>query len=121
MSELFLLLRGSEFERTDASKAASLPPARIILANLGCSGILDNKRPTLVICNCSFAVPFRCDVFNFLFRGKGISVQHKRGRMFSLEDFDLNYFPSDWFVTYHKLGSGFTEVLSVSVAKVCCS
>ena len=109
-----------------------------------------------VVCNCSFVVPFRCDVFNFLFSGKGISVPHKRGRMFSLEDFNTDYFSSDWFVSYHKLGSGckvefpinlrshvkfspplytkdhnndivakqtrdFTEVLSVSVAKVCCS
>ena len=57
MSELFILLRGSALERTDASKVASFPPARIILANLGWSGIFDSKRPSLVISNCSFTAP----------------------------------------------------------------
>ena len=101
-----------------------------------------------------FVVPFRCDVFNFLFSGKGSSIHGKKGRFYSEADFDSTYFYINWFVSYSKFGDGckvefpiilrsyvkfspcthtknddnivvarsrdFTEVLSVSVAKVRC-
>ena len=42
--------------------------------------------------NSKFLVPFRCDVFVFLFHDKGSVVSGRRGRMFSEADFDLKYF-----------------------------
>ena len=57
--------------------------------------------------NCMFVVPFRCDVFNFLFSGKGSSVRTKKGRLYTEEDFDPTYFSIKyWFVSYNKLGDG---------------
>ena len=52
----------------------------------------------------SFTLNLRTDVFNFLFNGKGTIVHGRRG--YSLEDFDTDIFPKDWFVAYDKFGDG---------------
>ena len=56
--------------------------------------------------NCMFVIPFRCDVFNFLFSGKGSLIHGKKGRYYSEADFDPTYFYVNWFVSYSKLGDG---------------
>ena len=58
---------------------------------------MQNSLRVGVVRNCSFVVPFRCDVFSFLFRDKGSTVRDRRGRMFSLADFDPTYFPSNYW------------------------
>ena len=59
-----------------------------------------------VVQNCSFVVPFRCDVFSFLFRDNGSIFKGRSGRMFSLADFDPNHFSSNWFISYNRLSDG---------------
>ena len=56
--------------------------------------------------NCMFVISFRCDVFNFLFSGKGSLIHGKKGRYYSEADFDPTYFYVNWFVSYSKLGDG---------------
>ena len=56
--------------------------------------------------NCNFVVPFRCDVFKFLFSGKGNSIRRKKGRFYSEADFDPTYFYVNWFVSFSELGDG---------------
>ena len=83
------------------------PSARIVadcVSNL-CTAVQNSLRVG-VVRNCSFVVPFRVDVFGFLFRDKGSTVRGKRGRMFSLADFNQTYFPSNWFVSHSRLGDG---------------
>lgn len=50
--------------------------------------------------NCMFVISFRCDVFNFLFSGKGSLIHGKKGRYYSEADFDPTYFYVNWFVSY---------------------
>ena len=59
-----------------------------------------------VVRNCSFCIPFRTDVFNFLFNGKGTVVSRRRGRSYSLQDFDAQHFSHQWYITHNKLGDG---------------
>ena len=49
--------------------------------------------------NCTFSIPFRTDVFNFLFNGKGIVVSGRRHKAYSEVDFNPQLFPSDWFIS----------------------
>jgi len=53
-----------------------------------------------------FTFDCRTDVFRFLFGGKGRECPQKFGRFYELEDFDEQYFPSRWYITYDRLGSG---------------
>ena len=49
---------------------------------------------------------FRRDVFNYLFKGKGKCVSHKRGKMYDRSDFNSDYFNVDSFVYYNKFNEG---------------
>ena len=53
---------------------------------------------------CSFSFVVRSDVFVFLFGGKGRACPHRLGRFFDEADFDLEYFPHDWFICCDRLG-----------------
>ena len=68
-----------------------------------------------VVQNCSFVVPFRCDVFSFLFRDNGGMFKGRRSRMFSLADFDPNHFSSNWFISYNRLGDGCKVDFSINL------
>lgn len=56
--------------------------------------------------NCKFSIPFQTDVFHFLFNGKGTVIHGRRGRSYTEADFDLEFFPSNWYISYSKLGDG---------------
>ena len=58
------------------------------------------------VCNRTFTLSVRTDVFKFLFNGKGSVVRGKRSLSYVLDDFDSDYFPSNWYVWYNKLGNG---------------
>ena len=49
--------------------------------------------------NCTFSIPFRTDVFNFLFNCKCIVVSGRRHKAYSEVDFNPQLFPSDWFIS----------------------
>ena len=59
-----------------------------------------------VVRKCSFTISFRSDVYNFLFSGKGSTVSGRRCLSYSENDFNPDLFPSDWFVSYDRLGDG---------------
>ena len=52
-------------------------------------------------------VPFRTDVYMFLFGRKGKEPSHGLGRWYENEDFNTEYFPS-WSKCHDKLGDGCT-------------
>ena len=55
---------------------------------------------------CRLTVNFRTDVFKFLFEGKGREYSYGRGRMYSQDDFDEQYFDKDWHRAHDRLGDG---------------
>ena len=57
---------------------------------------------------CIFNVPFRTDVFRFLFKDKGKDCPHRFGHFYDLEDFDRAFFSSDWHTCYDSFGDGCT-------------
>ena len=65
--------------------------------------------------NCTFYVPFRTDVFNFLFNGKGNVVNGKRGKTCSEADFDVQHFPLNWYIHYDRLGIGCNVVFPIQI------
>ena len=42
----------------------------------------------------------------FLFHEKGRKYPHRAGHLYNLEDFDEQYFPTDWHRVYDRLGDG---------------
>ena len=52
------------------------------------------------------SVPFRTDVFRFLFKDKGTICQHGRGLYFELEHFNTEFFPAGWNKVLDRLGDG---------------
>ena len=56
--------------------------------------------------NCSFSVVFRTHAFNFLFNSKGTVVSGRKGRSYSLDDFDAQHFSHQWNVTHNRLEQG---------------
>ena len=42
---------------------------------------------------CRLSVTFRTDVNRFLFENKGSAYAHGTGRLYTLDDFDIQYFP----------------------------
>ena len=59
--------------------------------------------------NCDFCVPFRTDVFNFLFKTKGSVVNRTKSRYksYNLSDFDTQHFTDiNWYVVHDRLGNG---------------
>lgn len=65
--------------------------------------------------NCTFNVPFRTDVFKFIFNSKGNVVTGKRGKSYNVDDFDEEHFPSNWFVSYDRLGNGRKVVFPIHI------
>ena len=55
---------------------------------------------------CRLSVNIRTDVLKFLFEGKGREYPHGAGHLYTLEDFDKKYFPTDWHRVYNRLGDG---------------
>ena len=58
-------------------------------------GILKKRSQTL---------DFPIYIFNYLFKNKGTARHKKPGRLYSRDDFDLNFFKSDDFVFYNENG-----------------
>ena len=54
--------------------------------------------------SCSFSFLFRMDVFRFLFGEKGRACPHRLGKFYDKEDFNVDYFSTDWFVCCDRLG-----------------
>ena len=54
----------------------------------------------------SFTIPFRTDVFKFLFDGKGRESPFGNGLFYDIDAFDATYFPAEWNVAYDRLGDG---------------
>ena len=61
-----------------------------------------------VNCSFKFTVPFRTDVYMFLFGRKGKEPSHGLGRWYENDDFNTEYFPSNWSKSHDKLGDGCT-------------
>ena len=55
---------------------------------------------------CRLSVNVRTDVLKFLFEGKCRQYPHEAGHLYTLEDFDKKYFPTDWHRVYDRLGDG---------------
>ncbi len=71
-----------------------------------------------MIRNSRFTVSFRTDVFMLLFGGKGQETSRGKGRLYSLEDFNSEYFNSTWFVCHDKLGNGCRITFPVKLESV---
>ena len=55
---------------------------------------------------CRLTVNFRADVFRFLFKDKGSDYPHGTELIYTLDDFDTAYFPTDWYRVHDRLGDG---------------
>lgn len=53
-----------------------------------------------------FSVNFRTDVFKYLSKDKGSEHPHSTGRLYTLDEFDSAYFPTDWYRLHDRLGDG---------------
>ncbi len=71
-----------------------------------------------MITNTRFTVSFRTDVFTMLFGGKGREALKGKGKLYSPEDFNSEYFNSTWFVCYDKLGNGCRITFPVQLESV---
>ena len=52
---------------------------------------------------CRLTVNFRT---RFLFKDKGSEYPHGAGRLYTLDNFDTAYFPTDWYRVHDRLGDG---------------
>ena len=85
------------------------PPARALLDNV--STFLAYISASLkcgVNRSFKFTVPFRTDVYIFLFGQKGKEHSYGLGRWYENEDFNTEYFPCNWYKCHDKLGDGCT-------------
>ena len=55
---------------------------------------------------CSFSVPFRMDVFRYLFNDSGVKPIRGHGKNYYKDDFAERYFPSGWHIVHDHLGDG---------------
>ena len=92
------------------------PPQRLIMDSISLfvTAVKDSLRVG-TIRNCTFSIPFRTDVFLFLFHGKGNEVSGKRYRSYLQVDFDSQLFSSNWFVSHDRLGNGCKIVFPVFI------
>ena len=90
---------------THRSYSNPSPPHRLVMDSISSfvTAVQDSLRVG-TIRNCTFSIPFRTDVFNFLFNGKGSAVSGKRYKSYLEVDFNTQLFPTDWFVSYDKFG-----------------
>ena len=83
------------------------PPQRLLMDSI--SLFVTTMKGSLrvgTIRNCTLTIPFRTDVFNFLFNGKGNMINGKKAKSYVESDFNTQLFPSNWFVYYDRLGNG---------------
>ena len=59
-----------------------------------------------VIRSHKLVIQFNLDVFRYLFYNKGTPIAHVNGKSYDLVDFNVIFFPADWYVAYDKHGDG---------------
>lgn len=78
----------------------------ILDSTSSCSAAVNKSLKMGVNRSCQITVVFRTDVFNFLFKDKGTNYTHRLGRLYNMEDFDLDFFPKNWNRAHDRLGDG---------------